>query len=151
MIPSKRSELDKPNLQRQIVLNDRHKVSIPQEEYIEFLSDCNFFLYTPGVAMPLCRNNFESMAAGCIPILQYAHYHYPNLEDGKNCIVFNSDEDLIKKLDFALNLSEEKIEIMRNEVIKYYDNYIDEKAIIKNIEDKMKEGILNELLIVQGS
>ena len=150
IFPESKDDLNKKELRNKVVINEYQKVGIRQDEYIEFLGNCNFFLFTPGVAMPLCRNNFESMAAGCIPIIQYAHYHYPPLEHGKNCIVFSDRDDLIDKIKFALSLDEQNLSLMRKEVINYYNSFIDNKAIIANLEERLASGTLQKLLILQG-
>ena len=77
IILQSKEDLNLPNLRNKIVLNDRRKVIIEQENFLKVLSNCNFFLFTPGVSFPLCHNNFEAMASGCPPILQYPQYHFP--------------------------------------------------------------------------
>ena len=125
-------------------------VMIEQEKYMDFLTNCSFYLFTPGVGFPLCHNNYEAMAAGCIPITQYAHYHFPNLEHGKNCLVFKDEKDLVKQVNRALEMDEEEISRMRNNVIKYYEQYLSEEAIIKNIEQKVLREHIRKLIILEG-
>ncbi len=148
-IPGNREELYHHSLAGKIVLNDRNKVSIDQSNYISFLSECNFYLYTPGVTFPLCHNNFESMSVGCIPILQYPNFHFPNLTDGENGLVFNSKEELITKINEALSMDKEDIIKMRKNVLAYYDAYLSEEAIIKNIEHKVLNERINRLVILE--
>ena len=47
---------------------------IKAEAALDALAKADFFLACPGVGMPLCHNLIEAIAAGAIPILQYAAY-----------------------------------------------------------------------------
>ncbi|RLD74139.1 MAG: hypothetical protein DRI87_01990 [Bacteroidetes bacterium] len=148
-LPSSRKDLEL-DFQNKIVLNDGRKVMLDQDNYLNFLTNCSFYLFTPGVGFPLCHNNFESMAAGCIPITQYAHYHFPNLEHGKTCLVFKDEADLIKQVNYALQMDEGEIKKMRENVIRYYDQYLSEEAIVKNIEQKVLLENISKLIILEG-
>jgi len=148
LIPNNINELTGNNLSKCLVLNDISKVWIPQEKFIEFLSNCSFFLFTPGVVFPLCHNNFEAMAAGCIPITQYANYHFPNLINKENCLVFKDEYDLVNVIKEALSMDDNKINQMRKKVIEYYDNFLCEDAIINNIETKVFKENIKELVLL---
>ena len=150
VIPQNKADLYETEHRGQLVLNDRQKIMVDQENYLNFLTECNFYLFTPGVSFPLCHNNYEAMAAGCIPITQYAHYHFPNLEHNKNCLIFKDEKDLVKQVNQALTMNEEEIERMRNNVIQYYDQYLSEEAIVRNIEQKVIQNGIQQLIILEG-
>jgi len=150
IIPDSISELYKSDFSKRIILNDRRKNKIEQKDFLQLLSLCKFFLFTPGVSFPLCHNNFEAMAAGCIPILQYPNYHFPNLQDGVNCLVFKNDIELISKIKIALNMGDLEVQSLSNEVVKYYKRYLTPEAIVSNIEIKVISGEINKLIILQG-
>src|SRR3990167_5062911 len=62
------------------------------------LSMFDFFLAPPGVQMPLCHNIIEAIAVGTIPFTNYYNWFEVPLEDGKNCIAFNDEKELLQRL-----------------------------------------------------
>ena len=66
---------------------------------------------------------------GCIPVLQYNDLFIPRLKHGENCIVFTGKEDLINNIEEILKMSEQEIELMRNNVISYFKKYLHPVAI----------------------
>ncbi len=74
---------------------------IPSDKYIDLLSGMDFVICTPGTSMPFAHNVIEAMSQGCIPILEYAHYFSPQLEDGLNCLSF-SDKKSLKLADLVI-------------------------------------------------
>jgi hypothetical protein len=106
------------------VLCETQRCKIPQERWLEALGKADFFLACPGVGMPLCHNLIEALAAGSIPILQYAAYLPQPLEDGVNCLAFNDAESLRKVIGAALAMSPENIRIMRANVRNHYEEFL---------------------------
>jgi hypothetical protein len=100
-------------------LNNR----IDSFKWLEKLASCNFFICCPGIIIPFSHNAIEAMSVGTIPILQYSDLFDPPLINGINCISFNND-NLLEVLIETIKLDGEKIQSMRNEVIKYYDQYL---------------------------
>ena len=97
--------------------------SIPAKKWIETLSQSDFFLAFPGINMPLCHNVIESLAAGAIPIIQYAEYLSPPLTHGVNCLIFSCKETLIQQVNTALQMDSDEILRMRKEAYSYYQNH----------------------------
>lgn len=97
---------------------------IPQERWLEALAKADFFLACPGVGMPLCHNVIESLAAGAIPILQYAAYLPPPLEDGVNCLCFSNAAGLRDVIGRALAMDQQEIQRLRAGVRAYYDTFL---------------------------
>lgn len=97
---------------------------IPQEFWLEAMGKADFFLACPGVGMPLCHNLIESMAAGTVPILQYARYITPELIDGVNCLGFHDEASLHQVLKRILEMSQEEIVTLRANVRAYYEQYL---------------------------
>lgn len=97
---------------------------IKNEEWLSFLGKSAFFLACPGVLMPMCHNLIEAMYCGCIPILQHPGLFDPPLEDGINCLVFNSRESLKERIETALAMDSEKLSEMQKEVKHYYNAYV---------------------------
>jgi len=110
-------------------------IRIPNEKWLEALSQSNFFLATPGIRMPMCHNIVEAMSMGTIPILQYADHFEPNLEHMKNCIIFEDEEDLVEKVRLVLHMSEIQIEELKQNVLNFFDTYYAPKGFLKIIED----------------
>lgn len=116
-----------------IVIYDRRASNIEPFQLIEVLRQVNFFLAFPGVVMPLCHNIIESMSLGCIPILQYPHLFHPPLVSGKNCLSFHDEESLKIVVQKALHADHEEINLMRNNVIRYYSQYLSPEGAIENL------------------
>lgn len=106
------------------VLCETQHCKVPQERWLEALTKADFFLACPGVGMPLCHNVIEALAAGCIPILQYAGYLTPPLQSGVNCLAFRGVSDLREVIRTALAMSHEDIRTMRANVRRYYEKFL---------------------------
>lgn len=122
--PADAAEWLGPNKFCPYVLCETQHCKIPQERWLEALGKADFFLACPGVDMPLCHNLIEALAAGCIPILQYSNYLPPPLTDGENCLAFTDAAGLRETIAKALALSPEEIRILRENVRKYYDEFL---------------------------
>jgi len=117
-----------------ILLVDRRKFSIPPDLFLQQLSNMSFFIAAPGVVMPLCHNIIEAMCVGSIPILEYSDSFMPHLEGRVNCISFNGLPDLEKKIDDVLGMDEITISGIRENTVKYYNDYLSPSSVINHIE-----------------
>ena len=115
------------------VLCETQHCKIPQERWLEALGKADFFLACPGVGMPLCHNLIEALAAGSIPILQYAAYLPQPLKDGVNCLAFSDAESLRKVIGAALAMSPENIRIMRANVRQHYEEFLAPGSFAKRL------------------
>ncbi len=106
------------------VLCETQHCKIPPERWLEAMGKGDFFLACPGVGMPLCHNLVESLAAGAVPILQYARYLSPELVDGVNCLAFHDAESLQKVIARVLAMPETEISELRNGAKAYYDAFL---------------------------
>lgn len=106
------------------VLCETQHCKIPQERWLEALSKADFFLACPGVDMPLCHNLIEALAAGAVPILQYADYLPPPLTDGVNCLAFSDAAGLRKVIARALAMSPEEIRTLRINLRMHFDDFL---------------------------
>jgi hypothetical protein len=86
--------------------------------------------------MPMCHNLVEAMAVGTIPITNYPEWFDPDLRHMENCIVFDDRDDLIDKLHYALNITPDQLEFLRNNVISYYERHLKQQNFIHNIESR---------------
>jgi len=109
---------------RPFVLCETQHCKIPQERWLDALAKADFFLACPGVGMPLCHNLIEALAAGAIPILQYAAYLPHPLEHGVNCLSFTDRQTLAEVIHAAVSMKQEEIRKMRENVRRYYDQYL---------------------------
>lgn len=105
---------------------------IPQARLPEYYGISNFHLALPGVVMPMCHNVIESMSVGCIPILQYHALFHPALEDGKNCLVYRSFEELEDVIEKCTGMSQQDIQKLREGVLRYYDCYLSLEGFRRN-------------------
>ena len=110
------------------------EVRIDEHDWLKIISSANFMLCPPGVYMPMCHNIIESMAVGTIPITQYGYLFDPPLTNNINCIQFDSLKELKDKILELSSLPENRISEMRQNVIDYFDKYIDPKGLIDRIE-----------------
>ncbi len=114
-------ESDEPHL---FVLCETQICKIPPDRWLDALSKADFFLACPGVGMPLCHNLIEALAAGTIPILQYARYLSPPLEDGVNCLSFDDESSLRSVVSHLQTLDASEILRLKKGVKTYYDDHL---------------------------
>ncbi len=100
-------------------------VRIWQENWLRTLAQSNFALCPPGILYPLSYNLIETMAVGTIPVLNYADWMFPRLQDGINCIEFKTLDELDEKIQAISGMDEGKIAAMRQAVTNYYDQYLE--------------------------
>jgi hypothetical protein len=110
------------------------EVKTPEDDWLSILSKCDFYLCLPGVRMPWSHNAFETMAVGTIPILQYNNLFYPPLVHLQNCIAFDSFETLGEAIQIALDMKEEDVVLMKQQVVEYYETYLNTERTIKKIQ-----------------
>jgi hypothetical protein len=106
------------------VLCETQHCKIPQERWLEALCKADFFLACPGVGMPLCHNLIEALAAGSIPILQYAAYLPQPLKDAVNCLAFKNPAELQEITAKVLTMGQEQIHTLRGNVQAYYNEFL---------------------------
>lgn len=115
-------------LKNKVVLVDINNWKIPPEFYFQILSRSAYFLYLPGFLQPYCHNMYESLACGCIPVLQFPEIFSPAFADGKNAVVYFSLQELKEKLERIISSplfqtdGNRTQELQRN-VIEYYDRF----------------------------
>ncbi|NJM36386.1 MAG: glycosyltransferase family 1 protein [Akkermansiaceae bacterium] len=66
----------------------------------------------------------EALAAGAIPILQYADYLPQPLTDGVNCFAFHDANSLQEVIQKVLAMDRAQIQTMRRKVHEYYQEYL---------------------------
>ena len=93
-------------------------------KYLAFLQSCAFFLAPPGFRMPVCHNLVEAMAVGAIPILGYAEWLDPPLEDGVDCLSFGTRAELVTAVERALAMRDDEVSRLRGGVATYYDEHL---------------------------
>lgn len=113
------------------------KPFITPENWLKVLAQSKFYIALPGFSMPFSHNVIEAMSVGTIPILQYPEMLTPPLTDIVDCLKFDSEKDLIDKINLALNLDTEKISAMRENVLKYYDENLEPKTAVNKLFDKL--------------
>ena len=121
---------------------------LPLEQWMELMSRSEFFIAPPGVLMPFSHNIIEAMAVGTIPITQYGHMFDPPLLDEETCLSFENEEELRKRIDDAINMSNEEITRMRQNVLEYYDTHLDAKAVVGKIYERRDE--LERVYLIAG-
>lgn len=104
-----------------IIPNDVCRV--PREEWMPLLQQSAFFLACPGSEMPLCHNVIEALAAGAIPIIEYADYISPGLTNGVNCLTFSGERELRAVLHKALDMPAGDIATLRENVQAFYSDH----------------------------
>jgi hypothetical protein len=106
-------------------------------EYPRFLGKCAFFLAPPGFCMPLAHNIIEAMFLGAVPITNYARYFYPPLQDGVNCLSFDTPEELYHAVDRALRMTAEDRALLRAGVDKYVATFLTTEAFGKRLRSEL--------------
>ncbi len=85
--------------------------------------------------MPQSHNLTECMSVGSVPILQYASFLAHPLHDGVNCLVYNDLDHLEVVIERARGMPEDRIEEMRQNVLKYYDEVLSPVAVAACVRD----------------
>ena len=112
------------------VIIDNSKMYIQHEHWLDTISRSDFFLCVPGATMPMCYNAIEAMAVGTIPIINYPEWFKPHLKDMENCVIYTDKEDLVKKIKNVLEMDREKINELRDNVIRYYEERLELKNFV---------------------
>lgn len=106
-----------------VVMNTRH-CKVTPDNWLPTLARANFFLACPGVRYPMSHNLIEAMAVGSVPITQYPEMFFPPLEDGKNCLTFNNNEELLVIINKAMAMGDQERAAMAQAAVDYYENYL---------------------------
>ncbi len=119
-----------------VILVNRLVFDITMPQLRSLLSEFDFYFALPGVIMPFSHNIIEAMSVGSIPFLQqeYAAMFKPALVPEINAITFKDASDLVKQLDYLLNLSPERIASLRKHVYAYYYEHLAPQAVVKKID-----------------
>ncbi len=125
--------LDGPYVKR-AVLTASSQVRIEFADWLPTLASADFFLSPPGIVMPMCHNIIEAMAVGTIPITNYPEWLDPPLEPGKNCLAFDTLEDLDANMHRALAMSDSQIAAMRAQVVDYYEQHLRPDRFVARVE-----------------
>ncbi len=122
-----------------VIDNDAQRID--SKIWFDVIAKSHFFLSPPGIVMPMCHNIVEAMGIGVIPITNYPEWFHPNLEHGKNCIVFDNETDILEKMKYVFSLDEDVIAEMSSNVIKYYEDHLKPEQFIKKVEESEKEKV----------
>ena len=116
-----------------LLLMNSENCRVPFEMWLHFLSQADFYMACAGAHMPMSHNLIEAMSVGSIPILEYAEYLKPSLEHGVNALVYRNKEELLEVLKEAVSMPESKKFEMRENVSRYYQNYLSPGKLIPSI------------------
>jgi glycosyltransferase involved in cell wall biosynthesis len=116
------------------VIVDTNNIWVESKNWMYDIARADFFLSPPGIVMPMCHNIIEAMSVGTIPVTNYPEWFDPDLRHMENCIVFNDSDDLIKKLQQAMDMDEAQRDKMRKNVIDYYEANLKAQVFIHKIE-----------------
>ena len=116
------------------VIVDTNKIWVDSRDWLGDLARTDFFLSPPGIVMPMCHNLIEAMAVGTIPVTNYPEWFDPDLRHMETCIVFDDREDLINKIQQAMNMDETRLAKMRMNVLDYYETHLKPEVFIHRLE-----------------
>jgi hypothetical protein len=133
--PENPQGLSRQNLDSKVVLCDSPDARLELPDYLGALTRADFALCPSGVGYPASHNSIEAMCAGAVPILEYADFFDPPLEDGENCLAFSGRAELGEKLELALAMERDRVARMRRNVLDYYDRYLSPEGIVNHIEN----------------
>lgn len=117
------------------VFKTDHTFPIKQTKWLEIVASSDFFVCLSGTDLPMCHNAIEAMAVGTIPIISYYDWFYPPLEHKKNAIIYKDKEDLIRKVNEVFDMEENEIRRIRENVLKYYENYLTPERFVKDLKE----------------
>jgi hypothetical protein len=118
-----------------IIIDKSTQFSLPFKEHKIGLCNFQFYLAMPGIEVPESHNLIEAIKNGCIPIIheEYAKLMNPPLIDGQNAIIYRELCQLNNTIQNAFKISKEEINLIRKNVIAYYENYLNPKVIVNRI------------------
>ena len=71
--------------------------------------------FNANISIDINYRNFETLGCGtCLLTSHNPHYERLGLEDGVNCLVYNSAEEMLDKASWAIDNSEQRKEIAKN-------------------------------------
>jgi hypothetical protein len=126
---------------KKCIIVDTSKLWIAPKDWLPGLSKSDYFICPPGYCMPMCHNVIEAMAVGAIPIINYPEWFNPTLRHMENCIVFDDQKDLIRKIEDVLEMRQQKVSEMRHKVIDYYENHLSPRKFISDVESRQENNI----------
>ena len=132
--PSDLSNLRDAAYVNKCVIVDTNNIWVDSKDWMGDLARADFFLSPPGIVMPMCHNLIEAMAVGTIPVTNYPEWFDPDLRHMETCIVFDDREDLINKLQHAMNMDAAQLEKMRMKVLDYYETHLKPEVFIHRLE-----------------
>ena len=97
-------------------------ILIFKKNFYLLIKSC-FNLNCPGVVMPLCHHLIEGMKVGSIPITNCERLIYPNLSK-ENSLQYSNINELVVKINEALNMPNDRILDMRSNVLDYYNSHL---------------------------
>jgi hypothetical protein len=109
---------------RPVMIGDSRKHPIDHKDWLEALSNFEFFIGCPGRAHPMCHNVVEAMSVGTIPILEHGHLFTPSLIDGENAILFSSLDGFENAVRRVLAMTDTEMRHLRKGAIEYYDAFL---------------------------
>lgn len=128
-----------------VVMNTRQCKVMPIN-WLGTMARAHFFLACPGVRYPMSHNLIEALAVGSIPITQYPEMFFPPLEHGKNCLVFNNENELLEVIHTAISMSAAEMAAMSQAAIDYYDSYLAPEVCIQQLLQRKTRRISLRLL-----
>lgn len=119
----------------QIVLRDSGHDPIAPTDWMQVISEHQFFICCPGASQPVCHNVIESIAAGVIPIIEYGDRMNPHLTDGENAVCFRGRDGLREAVARIDRMSADEIQRLSTNAACYYDEHLDGAAFLQNARD----------------
>jgi hypothetical protein len=116
-----------------LILSDRVLAPVYPNEWLSLIAKSSFFLCLPGTTIPFCHNLTEAMAVLTIPILSYEHQLPKGLKHGVNCLSYKNNNELIQVIEEAINMTDPQLDMMREELHKYFDQVIDHKIFVDQV------------------
>lgn len=124
------------NIEDMIICIHSKTSNVSPDTYLQTLAQSHFFLCPPGFLMPFSHNLSEAMSCGTIPIIEYNELLNPPLKNKVNCISFKGKEGLLQAVDYALKMDRKTMEIMKENVIEYYQKHLAPAAFIAKISNQ---------------
>ena len=126
--------LEGPDHRRECVLMDFSKFKIASQEWLGVLSKIDFFICLSGTDYPISHHLIESLAVGTIPVMSYPEWMEPELEHGKNALLYKNADELLRRFDEAMSMEPGRIAEMRKNAIRYYEEHLSAKSFAEKFE-----------------
>jgi len=121
------------------VVIDVRRFSVPQELWLETLSQAQYFLAPPGYTQPFSHNVVEALSVGTVPILNYGHLFRPQMVNEVDVLAFDTEDSLRRLLRRLRDRQTPSWIELKNRAWLYQRNNLSPQSIAQKIRELLAD------------